>query len=59
MIELTTSQLNARMQQLDEELAQCLERFFADTGVAIESVLIDYREAEGYGITLGLAFPEE
>jgi hypothetical protein len=58
MIELTTSQLNARMQKLDEELVMCLEMFLEETGIAIESVLIDYSE-EGYGVTLGLAFPEE
>ena len=58
MIELTTSQLNARMQKLDEELVMCLEMFLEETGIAIESVLIDYNE-EGYGVILGLAFPEE
>ena len=58
MIELTTSQLNSRMQKLDEELVMCLEMFLEDTGIAIESVLIDCNE-EGYGVTLGLAFPEE
>jgi hypothetical protein len=58
MMELTTSQLNARMQKLDEELVMCLDMFLEDTGIAIDSVLIDYNE-EGYGVTLGLAFPEE
>jgi hypothetical protein len=58
MIELTTGQLNARMQKLDEELVTCLDMFFEDTGIAIDSVLIDYTE-EGYAVTLGLAFPEE
>ena len=58
MIELTTSQLNARMQQLDQELVQCLETFLIDTDVAIETVFIDYQE-ESYGVTLGLAFPTE
>ena len=58
MIELTTSQLNARMQQLDQELVQCLETFLIDTDVAIETVFIDYQE-ESYGVTLGLVFPTE
>jgi hypothetical protein len=58
MIELTTSQLNARMQKLDEELVMCLDMFLEDTGIAIEGVLIDYTE-EGYGVTLSLAFPEK
>ena len=58
MIELTTSQLNARMQKLDEELVMCLDMFFQDTGIAIEGVLIDYTEEE-YRITLSLAFLEE
>jgi len=59
MIELTTSQLNDRMQQLDEELAFCLDSFFADTDVAIDTAVINYQEEKGYGITLGLRFPEE
>jgi len=58
MTELTTAQFTARMQKLDQQLAACLDLFFEDTGVAVSSVLIDYAE-EGYGITLGLAFPEE
>jgi hypothetical protein len=58
MIELTTSQLNARMQKLDEELVMCLQMFLEETGIAIGSVLIDYSE-KGYGVTLGLAFPEQ
>jgi|DEB0MinimDraft_6_1074348.scaffolds.fasta_scaffold27481_2 hypothetical protein len=58
MIELTTSQLNARMQKLDEELVMCLNMFLEDTGIAVDSVLIDYNE-DGYAVTLGLAFPEE
>lgn len=56
--ELTTSELNARMQRLDQELVICLDMFLEDTGVAVDTVLIDYSE-EGYAITLGLAFPEE
>jgi hypothetical protein len=58
MIELTTSQLNARMQDLDKELVACLDMFLEDTGIAIDAVVIDFNE-EGYAVTLGLAFPEE
>jgi hypothetical protein len=58
MPDLSTSELNSRMQQLDEQLVACLESFFVDTGVAIDAVVIDYNE-KGYGVTLGLAFPEQ
>jgi len=58
MIELTTSQFNARMQKLDQELVMCLDMFLEDTGIAIDAVVIDYNE-EGYAVTLGLAFPEK
>ena len=58
MTELTTAQFNARMQELDQQLVACLDLFFEDTGVAVSDALIDYTE-EGYGVTLGLAFPEE
>ena len=58
MPDLSTSELTSRMQQLDEQLVACLESFLVDTGVAIDAVVIDYNE-EGYGVTLGLAFPEQ
>jgi len=58
MIELTTSQFNARMQRLDQELVMCLDMFLEDTGIAVDAVVIDCNE-EGYAVTLGLAFPEE
>mgnify|MGYP000933964202 CR=1 FL=1 len=56
--ELTTSEFNARMQRLDQELVMCLDMFLEDTGVAVDAVVIDHTD-EGYAITLGLAFPEE
>jgi hypothetical protein len=58
MSDLTTSELNSRMNQLDEELVACLESFFVDTNVAITAVIIDLNE-EGYDVSLGLGFPQE
>lgn len=58
MPDLTTSELNSRMNQLDEELVACLESFFVDTNIVINAVIIDLNE-EGYGISLGLGFPEQ
>ena len=57
---LTTSELSARMKQMDHDVLHCLDCFFSDTGVAVLGLRLSFDEtSEEYVLDWHLAFPEE
>ena len=57
---LTTSELYARMKQMDHDVVHCLDCFFSDTGLAVVGLTLSFdEESEGYLLDWHFAFPEE
>ena len=57
---LTTSELSARMKQMDLDVLHCLDCFLSDTGVAVLGLQLSFNEeSEEYILDWHLAFPEE
>ena len=57
---LTTSELYARMKQMDHDVLYCLDCFLSDTGVAVVGLNLSFdEESEEYLLDWHFAFPEE
>ena len=57
---LTTSELSARMKELDHDVVHCLDCFLSDTGVAVLGLRLSLdKESEEYLLDWHFAFPEE
>jgi hypothetical protein len=55
---LTTSELAARIKQLDYELCSCIDDFAIDTNLLVLEATINLTE-EKYSLEYRFAFPEE
>lgn len=55
---LTTSELAARIKQLDYELCSCIDDFAIDTNLLVLEATVNLTE-ENYGLEYRFAFPEE
>jgi hypothetical protein len=57
---LTTSELSARMKQMDHDVVHCLDCFLSDTGVAVTGLSLSFdEETEEYLLDWHFAFLEE
>jgi hypothetical protein len=60
MPNLTTSELSARMKQMDHDVIDCLDSFLLDTGVAVTGLNLSFdEESEEYLLDWHFAFLEE
>lgn len=56
---LTTSELCARMVQMDHDVLHCLDCFFSDTGVAVIGLSLSFDEENAeYFLDWHFTFPE-
>lgn len=57
---LTTSELSARMKEMDHDVIHLLDCFLSDTGVAVLGLRLSFNEeSEEYILDWHFAFPEE
>jgi hypothetical protein len=56
---MTLEEFNARLKELDGQLAAVLQWFENDTGVKVGSLLVELDEEGTYTVFTGLDFPEE
>jgi hypothetical protein len=57
---LTTSELAARMKQMDDDIIDCLDSFLCDTGVGIVGLTLSFNEeSQEYILDWHLAFLQE
>jgi hypothetical protein len=56
---MTLKEFNARLKELDGQLAAVLQWFESDTGVKVGSLLVELDEEGTYTVFTGLDFPEE
>jgi hypothetical protein len=56
---MTLEEFNARLKELDGQIAVVLQWFENDTGVKVGSLLVELDEEGTYTVFTGLDFPEE
>ena len=56
---MTLEEFNARLKELDGQIAAVLQWFESDTGVIVGSLLVELDEDNAYKVYTGLDFPEE
>ena len=57
---LTTSELSARMKEMDHDVIHLIDCFLSDTGVAVLGLRLSFNEeSEEYILDWHFAFPEE
>ena len=56
---MTLKEFNARLKELDSQIAVVLQWFENDTGVKVGSLLVELDEEGTYTVFTGLDFPEE
>jgi hypothetical protein len=56
---MTLKEFNARLKELDGQIAAVLQWFEGDTGVRVGSLLVELDEEGTYTVFTGLDFPEE
>jgi hypothetical protein len=57
---LSTSELYARMKQMDHDVVHCFDCFLSDTGVAVAGLHLSFdEETEEYLLDWHFVFPEE
>ena len=56
---MTLKEFNARLKELDGQIAAVLQWFENDTGVTVGSLLVELDKEGTYTVFTGLDFPEE
>jgi hypothetical protein len=58
MPDLTTSQLSARMKELDSQIVGCLAEFITDTGILVSDAFLNWDDEHGYVLHYCLVYPD-